>query len=238
MLRKAMEYLQELAKPNTIEKDGQLFTDKDVKPVIYNPKATNIQLTTLSALVDYCKSGADSMSEEMFIHIVSPTEVALCSTLDAHRKRECLATVNAMLPVQKFNSYIQHEEFCIALQSKFEPIGDRELLLKFAGTVESGSVAEYGDDGITQKATIKNGVASKTDALVPNPVTLYPYRTFLDVFQPASKFVFRMNNSCGVSCALFEADGGAWKQQAMESIQKYLEGALAGVEHTKFIILR
>ena len=56
--------------------------------------------------------------------------------------------------------------------------------------------------------------------------------------QPASKFVFRMNNSCGVSCALFEADGGEWKLEAMENIQRYLEASLAECEHTKFIILR
>ena len=238
MLKEAMKYLQELAKPNTIERDGKLFSDKRLEAVIYNPKASAIELTTLSSLVNYCMSGADKMSKEMFVHVVSPTEVALYSTLDDYRKREYIATALAMLPNLKFNSYIQHEEFCIALQSKFMPDCDRGLLLKFAGTVESGSVAEYGDDGITQKATIKNGVASKSDCIVPNPVTLRPYRTFLEVEQPASKFVFRMNNSCGVSCALFEADGGEWKLDAMENIQRYLETSLAECEHTKFIILR
>lgn len=31
-------------------------------------------------------------------------------------------------------------------------------------------------------------------------------------------------------CALFEADGGAWKLHAMESIQEYLEEQLKGVD--------
>lgn len=44
--------------------------------------------------------------------------------------------------------------------------------VKFAGTVESGTLAEYGDDGVTQKATVKTGIASKGDAIVPNPVKL------------------------------------------------------------------
>lgn len=30
----------------------------------------------------------------------------------------------------------------------------------------------------------------------------------------------------GIQCALFEADGGAWKLHAMENIQEYLEEQL------------
>lgn len=61
---------------------------------------------------------------------------------------------------------------------------DRDLILKFAGTVENGTIAQYGDDGVTQKATVKTGIASKGDAIVPNPVRLRPYRTFIEVEQP------------------------------------------------------
>lgn len=50
--------------------------------------------------------------------------------------------------------------------------------------------------------------------------------------QPESDFVFRMKEDKydGVQCALFEADGGAWKLHAMESIQEYLEEQLKGVD--------
>ena len=114
---------------------------------------------------------------------------------------------------------------------------DRALLLKFAGTVESGTLAEYGDDGVTQKATVKTGIASKGDAIVPNPVKLKPYRTFLEVDQPASEFVFRMKQDKydGVLCALFEADGGAWKMEATERIKKYLESELK--EYDNFTVI-
>ena len=136
----------------------------------------------------------------------------------------------ARLPRFDFNRFIQHEAFCIGLQSKFLPGDDRELLLKFAGTVESGTVAEYGDDGISQKATIKTGIASKGEALVPSPATLTPYRTFIEVPQPSSSFIFRMQDKHGVECALFEADGGAWEAAAMQNIKAFLEGALEGVD--------
>ena len=93
-------------------------------------------------------------------------------------------------------------------------------------------IADYGDDGVSQKATVKTGLASKSDAIIPSPVTLKPYRTFTEVEQPESQFVFRMKEDKydGVQCALFEADGGAWKLHAMESIQEYLEEQLKGVD--------
>ncbi len=88
-------------------------------------------------------------------------------------------------------------------------------------------MAKYGDDGVTQKATIKQGIASKTEAIVPNPVKLRPYRTFIEVEQPVSEFIFRMKDNQGIHCALFEADGGAWKNAAMKNVKDYLESALA-----------
>lgn len=85
---------------------------------------------------------------------------------------------------------------------------------------------------MTQKATVKTGIASKGEAIVPNPVILKPYRTFVEVDQPLSQFVFRMKQDKydGIQCALFEADGGAWKIEAMKSIKEYLKEQLEGIE--------
>ena len=103
------------------------------------------------------------------------------------------------------------------------------MLLKFSGTVKDESIVEYGDDGVTQKATVKTGITSVGDAIVPNPVKLQPFRTFIEVTQPESAFVFRMRQADGrgVECAIFEADGGAWKNAAMKSIKEYLQNELA-----------
>lgn len=135
----------------------------------------------------------------------------------------------ARLPEFEYGKFIDHERFCIGLQANFldDEKSDRALVLKFAGTVEDGSVAQYSDDGISQKATVKTGIASKGDAIVPNPVKLRPYRTFHEVQQPMSEFIFRMKSDDGVRCALFEADGGAWENVAMKNIKEYLEVELA-----------
>ena len=101
---------------------------------------------------------------------------------------------------------------------------DLEAILKVAGNVEAKTTANYGDDGVTQKTTIKQGIASKADVLVPNPVTLVPYRTFLEVDQPESQFVFRIKDVGGAPAfKIVEAEGGLWKNVAMNRIKYYFE---------------
>lgn len=232
MIKKALEYIVGLGEAKVQEIGGQMYSDKPLERVNFNPRADAVRMSTLTSLVDYIKANIDTMSEKMIIHVVSPTKVRLYSSLDKEREREYIVDVVANLPSIDFDRFIDHESFCIGLQSKFvqDPETDVAMVLKFAGTVEDGTVAQYGDDGVTQKATIKTGIASKADAKVPNPVRLRPYRTFHEVEQPASDFIFRMKSERGISCALFEADGGAWENAAMTNIKNYLEYELADVE--------
>lgn len=90
---------------------------------------------------------------------------------------------------------------------------------------------------MTQKASVKTGIASKSDAIVPNPVVLRPFRTFVEVEQPKSDFIFRMKQDKydGITCAIFEADGGAWKNAAMANIKAYLEFELAEYDYITII---
>ena len=96
------------------------------------------------------------------------------------------------------------------MQSKFlnedAEANDKPIILQFAGNVKAGTVAEYGDTGVGQKAAIKKGVASLQEVEVPSPCRLMPYRTF-------------------------EADGGAWKNEAKANIKAYLEKELADVSN-------
>lgn len=239
MIKEALKYIIDLSKPTIEGIDGQVYSDKPLHRIKHNPKAEPIKMNTLSSLIEYLKVGVDIPNRLMFVHIQSPTRVSVYSALDKERDREYLVEVNAQLPTFNFDRFIDHEEFCINLQSKFLDTPDRALLLKFAGTVEAGSIAEYGDDGVSQKATVKTGITSKGDALIPSPVSLIPYRTFVEVEQPESSFIFRMKQdqykNGGVQCALFEADGGAWKNAAMHSIKEYLQTTLA--EFVDFVII-
>ena len=232
MIKEALQYIVGLGKAEEHMINGACYSDKPLHRIdTYYPKADAIEMHTLTSLVDYIKSEVDDMPPRMIVEVKSPTEVELDSQLDPNRDRESLVVASARVPAFEFDRFVEHEKFCINLQSKFLKSDDRELILKFAGTVEAGSVSEYGDDGVTQKATIKTGLASKGDAIVPNPVCLRPYRTFLEVEQPESAFVFRMkqDNYGSVMCAVFEADGGAWKMDATQAIKEYLQRELDGM---------
>lgn len=226
MTRDALQYVVGLSEANLLTINGDTYTDKQIHRIDNELRAAAIEMNTLSSLVDYAKAFTNEMSDQMLVQVVSPTEVKLISCLDRDRKRECLVNVAAMVPEFSYGRYMDHENFIIALQSKFIDNKDRELLLRFAGTVKDESIAQYGDDGVTQKATIKTGITSVGEAIVPNPVNLKPFRTFVEVDQPESAFIFRMRQNNGVECAIFEADGGAWKNEAMRNIKKYLAFAL------------
>ena len=233
MIKKAMEYFKEQCNPHFETVNGKTFSDKVMFEVDPEPNVEPIILHTLSSLVEYIRSEADFMRAGMFVHVVSPERVDLFSALSKDRSREVIAQVHAMVPEFSFGQFIPHEEFWINVQSKFLDTEERKLLLQFAGTVQSGTVAEYGDDGITQKATVKTGISTKTEAIVPNPVLLCAYRTFVEVEQPACSYVFRMkeNKYDGIACGLFEADGGAWKIEAMQNVAEYLRTNLADMKN-------
>lgn len=232
--KEALEYLTGLGKTEVLSIDDRNYTTKQVFSV-KDPKPAQIGTTTLSALVDYIKSEYDvKCSEKLLIHVISPTKVALLSELRDDMDRETYMQCEALTPNNIiFNKFMDTENFNIMLQSSFVVNDDRAALLIVTGTIQDKAVKEVGDDGISQAVTIKTGLATVGDAKVPNPVTLAPFRTFPEIKQPESKFIFRM--SSGPVAALFEADGGAWRNEAMLFIKQYLQEELEGIDYIKVI---
>lgn len=68
-------------------------------------------------------------------------------------------------------------------------------------------------------------------------VTLRPFRTFLEVEQPESVFILRLNSNGEIN--LISADGGAWKLEAVRNIAGYFEEHLKDlVESGRVVVLR
>ena len=88
IIKEALEYVTGLRTPELLNIDELTYTDKELTPVIYNPKARRIEMNTLTSLVDYIKAGIDDMDKKMIVHVTSPTQVQLYSALDEHRIRE------------------------------------------------------------------------------------------------------------------------------------------------------
>lgn len=231
MLREAMQYIaglkEESMDPKVVEINGKTYCNKNLKRYDEEPMASAIEATTLTAMIDYIKNCKDELRESMVIHVVNPTTVKLYSGLTKEREREHLFKSYAIVPKFSFDNWYDQERFIIELQADFEVTPDLEAILKVSGNVEAKTTANYGDDGVSQKTTIKQGIASKTDVLVPNPVTLVPYRTFLEVKQPPSEFVFRIRDDRGEPAfKIVEAEGGLWRNEAMRNVAQYLMESL------------
>lgn len=236
MLNKdAMEYLvkQGYEKDVLVETDKGLFSKGRLERVEL-PQVETLKASNLTSLIDYCRNNIDYLDHDLLVQVVSPNEVRVLSPLNMDRKRQEFLRAIAILPNNvEYDYFMETERFNIMLQSGFVDNEHKELLLKFTGLIKDEAVKSTGDDGISQKVTIKTGVASVGEAQVPNPVTLAPFRAFLEVEQPESKFIFRMKS--GPKAALFEADGGAWKNEAMENIKEYLVKNLGDIKAIKII---
>lgn len=239
-LREALEYAVELDKPEVLELNGRTFTSKQVHEVAKEIVASGMKCSTLDAVCQYLNANIDDLKYNMIIHVESPTSVKVYSQLNGDRKRENVISAEAILPEFPFGRFLDRTDFNIQMQTKFVQEGtDYVSVLAYVGTAEHGTIAQYSDDGVSQKAVVKTGLTQKEECLIPNPVTLRPYRTFVEVEQPESLFVFRMEDARGdgIQAALFEADGKGWRNVAMKNIQTYLEEKLTSLITAKKLIV-
>lgn len=235
-IKEALKYSVELAERGgkTIQVGGKHYYNANqfnLQEVNPRKVAPMLQLCTLDSLIDYLKSGNDAISVSKKIIVVeSPENVAVYDQVDwDYGRRPQLVSVVAYTPSIRLNQWNDQEQFNIMLQSTFINDDDRQLVLEFASALKIENGSDVIDNGVNQTTTVKSGVASLAKATAPNPVTLRPYRTFTEVAQPSSQFVLRINK--GAELALFEADGGKWKLEAIKNIADYLKTGLKGQDN-------
>jgi hypothetical protein len=234
MLRALYDKIRFDAAPTIIEVEGRKYTSKEVYPC-FEKGPEPLEVKTLTGLVDYVKAAdMDGMeTNELFAYVVSPSEVRLITSLrgGGFNHRHCYVVAKLDQLYFPFNTYISGEQFNVSLQACFTDLStqytDREQVIRYASNVVAMNEAQINDDGITQAVTVRRGIVGKDVDALPNPVLLAPYRTFTEVPQPPSQFVFRCKqDDGGMKFMLAEADGGAWKGEAMQEIKKYLNAEL------------
>ena len=113
------------------------------------------------------------------------------------------------------------KKMLLEIRSKFIPNEDTQYLLDLLSRINKENGVTTNDNGVSQTVEARTGVSLRQMLNIRPRVTLAPYRTFLEVEQPASEFLLRLDNDGNVG--LFEADGGMWKQQAKKDILAYFE---------------
>lgn len=227
MIKEALRFLMDCGKAELLDVGGQTYISKaDELHRVTQPLPTSLKLSTLAGVVDYIKDDADALDEPLILTIVSPTKIVLSSELNLDMERKVFVEASPLLPDIRFESFIGTEQFIIMLQSCFVRDMHNERLLKFIGSLKQENSQEISDDGVSQSVVARAGIAKLANVEVPNPVLLSPYRTFPEIDQPSSDFIFRIKD--GPAAALFPADGGAWRLDAIKRIKEYLQIALDG----------
>lgn len=225
MLKEFLDSILARQNAEVLEIGGKKYTTQNVRPVLdAQPAALNV--ATLTGLVEYYLANVDALDPtKLIVHVEDHANVKLLSALHGDfAQRDCLLHVKADLLQIKFNTWVESEPFNIFMQACFQETTDRASVLKVVGNIRESAVKDTADDGVSQEVTVKAGIARVDNVKVPNPVILKPFRTFVEVDQPASQFVFRMRT--GPECMLVEADGGAWRNEARQNIAAYLAAAL------------
>jgi hypothetical protein len=231
---KALTAIQDAVRVEILtDKAGNEYSTKSISrlepPKL--PAPGLFELSTLTGLADFCENHKEKKGpkDPAVICISGPSLVCLYSEPFGPQCQRTLfvkASFGALLGESfRFGQFYEQEEFVISLQSLFEPTPPRAEVLKVIGTIKENQVREFSDDGVTQSVSAKAGIALVSEIAVPNPVILRPYRTFREIGQPESPFILRVKQGKGEKpmCALFEADGGRWKLDAMLAIKEYLE---------------
>lgn len=237
----AISKIEELVKNGlTVNVDGQEFSAADLEPVVYEPRPATVAVNTLNGFCGFIENDIDGRikREPHLIVVHSHEKVSLISAAggrDNARTGLVSAVLNRELEMFPFGQFLSQEEFAIRFRSLFvrNEGDDYDYVLEYASKLVGSTAVEITDDGISQEVGVKKGVTGlRTEKTVLKPVVrLSPYRTFRDIGQPQSEFVFRvrMNKDDAPTVALFEADGGAWINTAMDTIVDFIRRQITDI---------
>lgn len=229
MIVEAIDRILALAKPTMVEVHGLQYSTT-VPNLVPPPSAAAYTVHTLDGFVKMLEAGVDNFSvDETTIHIPNEETVNLVQKrATEYGKRIMHLTAGKHSGVTTFPYFGQwgpQEEFTIGLQAHFQPSPDLDYLMKMVTHIDSQSSVVTADNSVAQAVTVKQGIAFKETVEVKSRLSLKPFRTFRELDQPASDFIFRIKEA-GSKFSLFEADGGAWKIAAIGQIAEWLKNRI------------
>lgn len=233
MIKEALEYILGQAENKTYEIDGMTWSDHKLVPVHFDapiPFPGNLRVGSLDAIIMLIRHEAceilPSIKAEppLFIRIDSPTRVTVLTRLNKNNER-CTVYTADQEDVNFQEGWRDPQRAIIELRSRFLPNDDSAYLISLLSKIKNGKDIEVKDNGVSQSVTVQQGISLVGEEQIKPRVKLCPFRTFREVGQPESEFVFRVSDDGNVG--LFEADGGVWKMEAKDYIRAYLVENLA-----------
>lgn len=220
MLKDFIEKIVDLANSSLEEVNGKMYCQKALRPIKNRPEAINLH--TLTGLVSFINN-----SDCSSIVVNSPDKVTLmrlCAEWDEFFPVAIATRYQSNNPF-KFGEKYEIENFIIRMAAEFAPTPDRDEIIKLVSSLTSGATHTNEDDGISQTVTVKRGISLKGEKTINSRVCLRPYRTFHEVSQPESYYVFRVyqDENMAPKVALHEAEGGQWQHAAVTLIRDFFD---------------
>lgn len=224
MLKAAIEKIVSLAAPVTFEIDGHTYASQSLERIdapVERPR--EIEVTGLDSLCKLIRTESERIGTTIFVQAESYRRVSVWTTYLKDYSRNHLYRATADVP--GFNTgYRDREAALVELRSLVLPGDGVDYLIDLLSRMSDECKVTTTDNGVTQTVEATQGVALKAVTSIRPRVELAPFRTFLEVAQPASEFLLRVKD--GGQIGFFEADGGVWKLDAKQNIVAYFERRL------------
>lgn len=238
MLKQFAQFLSEMKETKIFDVDGKKFTnDPNLEEIIpHVDRPTVMTVTSLDAICKLVRTEIERNVYPLFVCAEEYNKAVVYSTYRDDYTRDTIYMAKADAPDLSLG-WRSQQEMIIALQSLVIPTESSAELLNMLKSMTDESSITSRDNGVTQEVTVKSGVSLAKTVQVKPRVKLIPFRTFLEVPQPESEYLVRVDK--GNQIGLFEADGGIWKLEAKKNIAVYFERELADlIEAGKVVVIR
>ena len=225
MLAKMIDKIVSLKQTQTFEVGGQTYTDGHLTRI--PPHVDRPECITVSGLDGICKlirTEMEKVGVTILVQAKSYKTVEVMTTYLPDFSRNALYRAEADVPGLR-TGFRDRETALIELRSLFIPNEGTAYLLDLLSRITDEKSVSSKDNGVTQVVEARQGVALNAVVEVKPRILLRPFRTFLEVEQPESEFLLRVDADKGIG--FFEADGGVWRLEAKRNIADYFARNLA-----------
>ena len=221
MLAQMIDKIVSLKETKTFEIGGQTYTDGHltrIPPHVDRPEA--ISVSGLDGVCKLIRTELEKVGTTIMVQAKSYKSVEVMTTYLPDFSRNILYRAEADAP---------------GLHTGFR--GREVALLDLLSRMTDEKSVRTNDNGVTQTVEARQGVSLNAMVDVKPRVMLRPFRTFLEVEQPESEFLLRVDPDEGIG--FFEADGGIWKLEAKKNIADYFKANLADlIEAGKVVVMQ
>lgn len=237
MLAKFIDKIVSLKQTQTFVIDGHTYTDGEleiVEPPVDRPLMLDVY--SLDSICKLIRTEIKKVGTTIIVQAESYQDVKVMTTYLDDFTRNSLYRARADVPGFR-SGWRKREDAVIELRSLFVPNEGTAYMLDLLSRITDENTVQTNDNGITQTVEARQGVALKAFVDIKPRVSLQPFRTFLEVPQPESEFLLRVDADKGIG--FFEADGGVWKLEAKRNIAAYFEENLKDlIEEGKVVVMQ